>query len=269
MFHAFQGEEHLPFTLQAHGKKAALLVHGFPGSAAEMRPVATLLHTKGITAHGVLLPGFGHEIETLPQKKHADWLEFVLNQSQQLRKNHEEVILVGNSMGGALCIQVASQVHVDKLILFAPFYTIDFILWRALPLIKFALPTFKPFRLFKPDFNDPEFQLGFRNFMPEADLQDPVIQQGILDFAVDTRVFAQIRRAGLEAYRLAPKVTAPTLIIQGDHDELVTPRRTRDMVNRIKGKVEWLEVSATHNPLRPTEPYWEAVLQRIHTFIDS
>ena len=269
MFNAFEGNEHFPFTLHAKGESVALLVHGFPGSPAEMLPIAELLQAKGITARGVLLPGFGREIETLPQKKHADWLECVLNELQQLRKDYAHVILVGNSMGGALSIQAASGSSVDKLILFAPFYKIDLILWEALPFIQFAFPTFKPFRLFKPNFNDPEFQLGFRNFMPNADLHDPVIQQGILDFAVDTRVFAQIRLAGLEAYRLAPQVTSPTLIIQGDRDELVTPKRTRDLANRLKSKVEWFEVSATHNPLRPSEPYWNTIVQHIHAFIDS
>lgn len=269
MFNAFQGQEHLPFTLEGSGKTAALLVHGFPGSAAEMRPIGDILHAQGITARGVLLPGFGQEIETLPQKKHGDWLTCVLGELAQLRQDHQHVLLVGNSMGGALSLQVASHSPVDKLILFAPFYKINSTLWEALPIIQFALPTFKPFRLFKPDFNDPEFQLGFKNFMPEADLHDPIIQRGILDFAVDTRVFAQIRLAGLEAYRLAPQVTAPTLVIQGDQDELVTPQRTRELSNRLKGRVEWLEVAATHNPLRPTEAYWKTIVQRILAFISS
>ncbi|MFZ4827180.1 MAG: alpha/beta hydrolase [Phototrophicaceae bacterium] len=269
MLNAFQGQEHQPFTLQASGEKAVLLIHGFPGSAAEMRPIGEVLHAQGMTARGVLLPGFGHAIETLPQKKHSDWLECVLLELEQLRRDYRHIVLIGNSMGGALSIQVASRIPIDKLILFAPFYKVNSILWEALPLIQFALPTFKPFRVFKPDFNDPEFQLGFKNFMPEADLQDPIIQQGILDFAVDTRVFGQIRLAGLEGYRLAPHVTAPTLVIQGDQDELVTPQRTRELTNRLNGSVEWLEVSATHNPLRPTEAYWQTIVQRILDFIDS
>ncbi|MGV2435661.1 MAG UNVERIFIED_CONTAM: alpha/beta hydrolase [Anaerolineae bacterium] len=86
---------------------------------------------------------------------------------------------------------------------------------------------------------------------------------------MDTRVFAQIRLAGLEAYRLAPQVTAPTLVIQGDQDELVTPQRTHELSNRLKGRVEWLEVAATHNPLRPTEAYWKTIVQRILAFISS
>jgi carboxylesterase len=173
-------------------------------------------------------------------------------------------------MGGALSLQVASHSPVDKLILFAPFYKINSTLWEALPIIQFALPTFKPFRLFKPDFNDPEFQLGFKNFMPEADLHDPIIQRGILDFSRWIHGFLhRFALLVLRAYRLAPQVTAPTLVIQGDQDELVTPQRTHELSNRLKGRVEWLEVAATHNPLRPTEAYWKTIVQRILAFISS
>jgi alpha-beta hydrolase superfamily lysophospholipase len=54
---AFQGPEHLPF-LWPGGQPAALLVHGFPGTPAEMRPLGEALHQAGWTAQGILLPGF-------------------------------------------------------------------------------------------------------------------------------------------------------------------------------------------------------------------
>ncbi|MGV2435662.1 MAG UNVERIFIED_CONTAM: hypothetical protein LVT10_12975 [Anaerolineae bacterium] len=68
MFNAFQGQEHLPFTLEGSGKTAALLVHGFPGSAAEMRPIGDILHAQGITARGVLLPASVRRLKRYPKR---------------------------------------------------------------------------------------------------------------------------------------------------------------------------------------------------------
>ena len=72
----FQGAEHLPFTLagSAPGGPAALLVHGFPGTPAELRPLAEALHAAGWTARGLLLPGFGPEFAALGRQHAADWI---------------------------------------------------------------------------------------------------------------------------------------------------------------------------------------------------
>ena len=39
----FQGEHHADFLIE-RGEPAALLIHGFPGTPAEMRPLAPLLN---------------------------------------------------------------------------------------------------------------------------------------------------------------------------------------------------------------------------------
>ena len=69
----FHSPEHRPFYWRGQ-ENAALLVHGFPGTPAEMRRAGALLHRQGWTAHGLLLPGFGNTIGDLPQRRHADWV---------------------------------------------------------------------------------------------------------------------------------------------------------------------------------------------------
>ncbi len=48
-FNPFNGPEHADFTIPG-GDPAALLVHGFPGTPAEMRPLAEALNERGWTA---------------------------------------------------------------------------------------------------------------------------------------------------------------------------------------------------------------------------
>ena len=67
----FQGDEHQPFHWNG-GQPAALLVHGFPGTPAEMRPLGTALHQAGWTVYGPLLPGFGPDIVTLFERDSVD-----------------------------------------------------------------------------------------------------------------------------------------------------------------------------------------------------
>ena len=64
----FTEDEHQPFRKSARGamRGAALLVHGFPGTPADMRPLAASLAAAGWDVDAPLLPGFGPEIITLP-----------------------------------------------------------------------------------------------------------------------------------------------------------------------------------------------------------
>ncbi len=267
---AFQGDEHQPFWNQptlAHG--GALLVHGFPGSPAEMRGIATVLRERGWATRGILLPGFGPEIEKITEKKHTDWEKAVNQALNDLRQDYETVILVGNSMGGALSIQAAAHNAVDGLILFAPFWTVDNILWKVLPILKYVIPHFKPFKLFEPDFSDPEFQKGTRNFMPNADFDDPEFQRRTRELEIQTNVFAQIRNVGVAAYQLAPQVKVPTFVVQGANDELVTPDNTQKLIRRFSAPYEYIEIDAQHNLLDDNySDDWNYIVRHLQAFIE-
>lgn len=265
---AFDGQEHHAFTLEG-SSSAALLVHGFPGTPFEMRPLADMLHTAGWTAQVLLLPGFGPQINDLMRHTHSDWLNTVTDAINELKRTHSPVILLGNSMGGALAIEAAAQVPVDGLVLLAPFYTLDHALWKLLPVLKFVIPTFKPFRIIKPDFSNPEMRQGILTYMPGADLNDPATQQAIREFSIPVRLFDHIRTAGQNAYKAAPNITAPALIIQGDRDRLVTGARTKELTQRLKGRVKYVEVKAEHDLIRPDRPAWNTVKLHIMQFVDT
>lgn len=263
---AFNGIEHQAFLLTA-GEPAAVLVHGFPGTPLEMRPIAESLHQLGWTTRGVLLPGFGAEINTLNERRQTEWREAIFRALEELRSVHHPLILIGNSMGGALSIEVASRFPVDALILLAPFYKLEHVLWTMLPMLKWVIPQFKPFRLMKPDFRDPNFRAGVLNFMPELDLDDPTTQAAIQEFAIPVKMIEQIRIAGQLAYRHAPLVKAPTLIIQGDRDELVRPDVTAALRGRFSIPTTYITVNAEHDLVRADRPAWPAVERSILAFV--
>lgn len=264
---AYAAEEHQPFAFDA-GKDspAALLVHGFPGTPAEMRPLGEALHAAGWTAHGVLLPGFGVQIGTLRERRMEDWANHTRHTLKTLQQTHPQTLIIGWSMGGALSMQISAELQPDGIVMLSPFWRIDHVLWKLLPAIRRVLPTFKPFRLMKIDFNDPETRKGIMTMMPNADLDDPEIRAMVKQFSIPTVLFDQIRRAGKAAEAAAPRLSSPALVIQGKQDALVKPEITQQLIERLPQKPRYLEVDAEHTLPDSSKPAWSQVREAVLEF---
>ncbi len=262
---AFSAPEHTAFRWNG-GACAALMVHGFPGSPAEMRPLAQVLHQAGWTVEGLLLPGFGPDIETLPDRKYSDWLNAVQTALSQLNREYTQVLLIGHSMGGAVALQAASTGGAAGLVLISPFWKLDSPLWTFLPVIKIAFPTFPVFKLIPLDFKDEETRKGIARFLPDANLDDPSVQRQLREFRLPIAMLDQIRLAGAKSYGAAPTVDIPTLIIQGREDELVRPSLTHQLAERIPGLHSIVEVDGSHDLLHPGRSAWPHVCQVVLEF---
>jgi len=264
----FQADEHRPFILQGT-HTAVLLIHGFPGTPSEMRPLIPIFRQHDFTVRGVLLPGFGVDIETLPTRSYADWVTFLVDEAQQLRQTHERILIAGFSMGGALAVRVAYELgDVNGLLLYAPFWKIDHVAWKAMPIIQALFPQPRIFKYLPLDFDKPEVRDGISRFMPRADLDDPQVRREVRDFRLPVRMFAQIHKAGHEAYRLAPKITCPTLIMQGLEDDLVRPSLTKHFASRI-GDSTYQAIHAPHVLIDPKLPDWDTLVTSTRTFIQN
>jgi carboxylesterase len=94
------------------GKNAhigVLLVHGFTGSPASMRPWGEFLHSKGYTVRVPLLPGHGTQPEDLNKVKWQEWPAKVTYEMSELQKTCDTIFLVGLSMGGGTVLNVAAS----------------------------------------------------------------------------------------------------------------------------------------------------------------
>ncbi len=266
---AFQGPEHEPFFWRAEGSSAAaLLVHGFPGTPADLRPVGEALHEAGWTVQGLLLPGFGPQITRFGDYGCEDWQAAVHKALVALKQQYETVLLLGFSLGGALSLHVAAVEPPSALILLAPFWKLDHALWYAVPLVRCVLPSFPIFKVIRPNFNDPEIRAGILKFVPDADVDDPKVQQAIRDFRLPTRMFDEIRRAGVAGYAAVPNLRVPKLVIQGLQDELVLPRITRQLVGHLPPSVRYLEVQGDHDLPDLLAPGWPETREAILVFAD-
>ncbi len=249
----FSGAEHQPFSL-GQGSPGLLLIHGFPGTAAELRLVGEGLANQGWHTRGLLLPGFGSEIANINKYTGRDWLAACQQEWEGMAAQHPGPrALLGYSMGGALALNLAPVLKPDYLILVAPFWRADGFLPRLVPLAKWFMPRMQPFK--NANFSDPRFRESVLRIMPHLDLDSPDVQSYIRnEFTLPLNALHEILKLGKRAYQAASKVATPTLVIQARGDNTVSPKNTQKLAARLRGRVKYVEVEADHDLMHHPEP---------------
>ena len=246
----------------------ALLVHGFPGTPAEMHPLGEVLNKAGWSVEGILLPGFGPQIVSIGSCRYQDWLKTIQERLAIAKREYASVVLIGYSMGAALAIAVAAQDVPHGLVLLAPFGRLN-AGWRGmlLPILKWVFPHFRPFD--KADFSNPDVRESIYSFAPTIDLDDRTVQASIRRLSIPSRVIDELRKTGRLAFRSASQVTAPVLIVQGSQDPLAKASHARDLSRQFAGSVQYHEIQAGHELLRAENDTWDEITRLILDFSDS
>lgn len=127
------------------GEIAVLMVHGFTGSPASVRPWAEGLHRHGFTVKVPRLPGHGTTWEEMNQTRWEAWFNEIESAFLDLKKRHRRIFIAGFSMGGALSIRLASKRgrEIEGLILVNPSIGDDRAFMRLVPILKYFLPSIK------------------------------------------------------------------------------------------------------------------------------
>ncbi|MBA2595753.1 MAG: alpha/beta fold hydrolase [Chloroflexia bacterium] len=253
--------EHQPFAFPG-GSSRALLIHGFLGSPRELRPLARELADAGVTARGVLLPGFGEDISQLKHVRADDWLGAARRAWVETRRDAEHTTLIGFSMGGAvaLCLATEAGLAPDRLILLAPHWKFADRRTVVLPIAKYLIREFKPFG--RVDFDNPDIRRMFADMAPGADLDDPEVRHQLRDSAtIPTHALDELRRIGVSAAKAAPRVSVPTTILQGLQDTTSLPAYTRALAARMGADL--LEFPGDHLIVDPGKPSWATVRDAI------
>ena len=104
------GSPTTPFHAPVPGSKVGvLLVHGFTGSPAPLRPWAEQLHARGYSVSLPLLPGHGTRWQDLQGTTYDDWYAEADAAFAKLAAEHEQVVVCGLSMGGLLGLALAQE----------------------------------------------------------------------------------------------------------------------------------------------------------------
>ena len=99
-----------------HGGNGVLLIHGFCGSARQMRFLAEGLNAAGYTVRAPLLPGHGSTVRKMQKSTFREWHDCVRAAYAGLREECRSVAVAGHSMGGVLALLLAEEYPVDAVI---------------------------------------------------------------------------------------------------------------------------------------------------------
>ncbi len=97
-----------PLNLSGSSPAAVLLLHGFCGQPGSVKPWARYLHQQAGLSVGVpRLPGHGTTAAELNRTTWQDWYAEAERALRALQAEHDEVYVMGLSMGGTLTLRLA------------------------------------------------------------------------------------------------------------------------------------------------------------------
>jgi carboxylesterase len=96
-----------PFSFGG-GAIGVLMVHGFTGSPASMRPIGEWLVSNGLAVEGVRLPGHGTSVEDLRTSTWTGWVDAATAGLAALRERCRTVVAMGQSMGASVVLSVVA-----------------------------------------------------------------------------------------------------------------------------------------------------------------
>ncbi|WP_368658284.1 alpha/beta hydrolase [Metabacillus halosaccharovorans] len=94
-----------------------VLCHGFNGTPQSMAYIGENLAKYGYTVSIPRLKGHGTHVKDMESSTYEEWIENLQNAHETLKQTCERVYIVGQSMGGALTLQVAFRQYVDGIFL--------------------------------------------------------------------------------------------------------------------------------------------------------
>lgn len=220
----FADEACQPFRLEG-GRHGVLLIHGFTGSAAHMRPLGEALHAQGFTVQGINLPGHAVSMEAMGHTGWQDWLDAAKEAFRQLKEECDVASVAGLSMGGCLSLLIAEQMEPAAVVpISAPMGTQN----RLLPFARIAAPFMKTVWWGSRDDTEPRvderYDYGYPGFPTSC--------------GHDLHRLIRMARRDLHA------IQCPLLAVQSRADGVISPNSAEVILRGVssrKAGVLWLE----------------------------
>ena len=215
------------FLLEGNNGKAVLLLHGYTGTTAEMRPLGNHLHSLGYTVLCPRLPGHGTSVEDLKETVASQWVAAAKLGYAILAKQYSKIYVAGLSMGALLAIVIAATEKVERAALLAtPIFLQD---KRApfLPILRYFIHYL------------PKHKRNYHEMQKYCQAYDRMPTKPL------TSLFALIKACKKE---LVQKITVPCIVLQSTIEHTVKPKSAQYIYDNLgtpkeAKKLVWLEKS--------------------------
>ena len=197
----------------ANARIGILLVHGFTGTPASMRPWAHYLNELGYTVSVPLIPGHGTKWQDLNQTPWQSWPEKVQLELDELSRNCDKVFVAALSMGcgNSLYVAAKNQEKISGLILVNPMIHIPGVQIRFAWLIS--------------RFQKSRASVG-------DDIKKPHTTEWGYD-ALPLRGVAELYKYLKKARAGLPSIKTPTLVFHSVEDHILPVSNTEIVMNEI------------------------------------
>lgn len=206
------------------GDSGVLLIHGFTGSCAHMRPLADELAARGYTVRTINLPGHALTEDDMAKANWQQWLHAAKEAAYEMMQEVRVFTVCGLSMGGVLALLVAQQMKVDACV---PISAPTAVKNRALPLAGLAAP-----------------------FLPRIAWGEGTERHKHIDKAYDLGYSGFPTAKGADLHRLIQmanrnlfNIQCPILVVQSDGDETIWEGSADRILEGVSSKVRqklWL-----------------------------
>jgi carboxylesterase len=199
------GEGELEFF--ASGRAPCVVaLHGFGGTAAELRPVLDEVAGAGFAVDAALLAGHGRRVEELQDATFETWVEGARARVRAAAQAHGRVVLLGFSLGSLVAMQLAGDapeglaglVVMGNALTLAAHTSVPCALWQRLGRAVPDLYMLKP---------------------RAGDLVNRGRMRSLVTFdRHPLRAAFEVYRAGVRVRAAVGRIVAPTLVLHGRRD---------------------------------------------------
>lgn len=201
-----------------------LIIHGFTGTCAQMRPLADELAARGYTVRTINLPGHATTEDDMAKSTWQQWLHAAKEAAYQMMQEVRVFTVCGLSMGGVLALLVAQQMKVDVCV---PISAPTAVKSRALPLAGLAAPIIRRIpwgeATERHRYIDKTYDFGYSGF-PTAKGAD---------------LYKLIKMSNRNLFN----IQCPILVVQSDGDETIHESSADTILEGVGSKVRqklWL-----------------------------
>jgi carboxylesterase len=193
-----------------------LVLHGFTGAPASVRPWGETLAAQGFTVLVPLLPGHGTTWQDMNTTRWTDWYAEASRSLDRLTSECDEVFVCGLSMGGCLALRLAEERGADVagLALVNPSVIDANRALLAVPVLKRVVGSVKG-------------------------ITDDIKKPGTIEYGYDRlplRALDSLRALWKTTRDDLAKVTAPLLVFRSAEDHVVKPLSTQIVLQGVSSR---------------------------------
>ena len=197
------------------GHRGVLLLHGFAGTPPELRRLGEHLARNGYRCRGPALAGHASTPEALEATTRRDWTRSAQQELDALATECDEVMVVGQSMGGTIALHLAAtDLRVAAVATLAAPIWLSGIATRAIPIARRLMRWHRP---------------GDDVDLYDLEAIDELYSHGLRPMRAIHEFTSLLREVREELVA----VRAPVLVLHGGRDRTIAPANAAEIEGRL------------------------------------